>query len=200
MEQPIIEQKEHEIAVAAFEDADQEMKDFIEEFKTGRYLIPAWNTMPDINHLMSQHVLALDHIARLVERRNGELAKAKIKLRDAIKLDPDNLRGPRGNATRLTVGTLKVESRTKRRFSSDELFDELRKLGKLDELMALKTYDKSGNEKSLVSYEWNIDFPNVLVWLEEHNLEKVIDEAYDEMESTAVVSGARPVLFLGEIK
>jgi hypothetical protein len=193
---------EYQAAVDAFNAAHSKYKDAEERFLNGDYLLDiisdSVNAGPE--HILDQHREYVQILKDLLEDRNAKLDEAGRALRRAVKGSEQQQRGPEGKADTLSYGPLKATTATKRWLDPKSLFRGCQKHGLMESLLHLKKLDKDGKEVSLVQQTWTIDYEGVYTWLKANKLQDVIRIAYDEMEQTPRVSGAKSLAFLGEPK
>lgn len=193
------EKKEYEIAVDTYVEAEKKYRDLESYFLSGDFLQDVLSTSEGDAEKMKREFRALtSQLKEALEDLNVKLSSAKLAMRGAVALAPSQQRGPDGRATTLSYGPLTVSSATSRWFDPEDLLKGAKALNVLDRLMLLTGFDKDGKQYQLVQLTYEIDYPNVLKWLKEQNLAGLIDAAYDEMEKTPLVSGAKPLAFLGQ--
>ena len=191
--------KDYEIAIDEFVVAQREYKTFEENFLSGDIIAACVrNTGGDPEKTKDQYLVAVDLLRAKLEEMNTKLDIAKRAMRVAATMSPLQWRGPDGKSTSVSYGPFTVQSATVRRFDPKALLKGAARAGVLDRILALTSFDKNGKEYRLIEQSWTIDYANVLKWLKEQKLDSVIDGAYDEVEQTPRVSGAKTLAFFGD--
>lgn len=191
--------KDYELAIDAYEEAEAEYKKLEQSFLEGDEVEHITKLAGGDPAKVKEHFLNLIQLLRAKqEELNIKLAAAKTAMRNAVVLSPLQWRGPEGSASTLTYKSFSVQSGTIRRFDPKSLLRGAARYGVLDRLLSLTSINKDGKEYRLVEQTWHVDYQNVLKWLKEQGLQAVIDGAYDEVEQTPRVSGAKPLAFFGD--
>lgn len=193
------EKKDYEKAIDAFEEADAKFNSLKEKVSSGEIFQSIWSN--DIRFFQSQWQQVLTHLQELLEERNKLLGEAQNALRQAVPISETQWRGPEGQATTVSYGRFKVNSKTYRSFDPQSLLEGVAKEGKLEQLLKIQTFDKkSGEPKPAVRQVYEVDYEQVKTFLRLEKLDKVFDGSYDEREGTPAVSGPKLIAFLGDTK
>jgi hypothetical protein len=193
---------DYEIAVDEFKEADKVYKEMEDKIISGEILhqvIPL-DGSATMNDVIENYRMAMSQLKELRDNRNTKLISAKAALRQAVQLGESQWRGPEAKATIIDYSGFSVSSVTRRKFDSQSLISLANEKGVLEELLKLRGIDKEGKEIQLVEQSWKVDYEGIKQWLLEHGLENILMASYDEVESTPMVKGPKPVSFLGEPK
>lgn len=196
------QRREYEEAVTAFQAADKAYLAAQEDLLSGQVVAElAVSYHQDIPFLLKQWALNIQQLQTLLEDRNAKLQSAKLALRGAVQLGPNQWRGIDAKPTSFQLGPFTTTSVTSRGVNVEALFDLAKTYGLLDRLMELTTTNKDGTPCPVVRQEWDIDYAYLMTWLKANKLTKIMDGIYDEKEGTPQVKGPKPLAFLGtEIK
>lgn len=193
------ERASYQAAVEEFEEADREYRELEKKLNDGD-IIDELLVHQNPAIVKREFRAFLNILKTALEDRNAKLKNAADLLRQAVMLGETQWRGPEGKTTRLTTGPFEVSSVTHRGFDAQSLIDGCRRHGILERLLELTTVDKDGRTIHLVEQEWNVDYPGVYEWLKSHNMNDIIDGAYDEKEKSPMVKGPKPLAYLGDKK
>ena len=181
--------KDYEIAIDAYVDAEKRYKELEEHFLDGSALIEIMQRVNGNADLAKREWQSLVELLKnRLDEMNTLYVTARNAFRSAVAIGPTQQRGPIGKGSTISYGPFKVESATRRWFDPKDLIRGVTRHGMLDQLLSLTGFDREGKEYPLVEQTWKIDYQNVLKWLQTHQLQGVIDGAYEEEEQTPRVS------------
>lgn len=189
---------EYALAVEEFERADAAYKALQQWVESGAFLEDMFKKFGD-NYLAAQAMWAhvWGQLKELLDTRNARVKNVKDALRRSVQLSATEERGPDGVAHIVKCGEFVVSSVTHRSFDAPSLFSLAQKFGVYDEVRSLTYIDKNGQDQRAVREVYEIEYPVVLKFLREKNLQEVIDGSYDERDKTPMVKGPKELGFLG---
>jgi hypothetical protein len=201
---PAIQKKPHELAVDAFEDADRAYKELEAKVVSGEFiddLAPNSLDYAARQRMKEQWVILWNQLRQLLDERNTRFTEAQTQMRAALAPDLSKEQKWRmnGKADRLAYGKLEANTRTKRFFIGTELVKHAAAHGLLNQLKELTYLDeKTGERRPAIEETIEVKFKPVMEWLQDRQLDVIINQAYEEIEETPMVSGDKRIAFLGQ--